>query len=112
MCKTKCGVEYMTAELDWPRFLQDQTKFREDERAEKYSGPWNLSGAIRRRSAALQFARRNLRLGRRPRLQGGADPLLGRQAVRPRESRRVARLLRGGQGHCRPIWAQRHRALD
>ena len=46
------------------------------------------------------------------RLQGRADPDLGRAAVRPREGRRERDLLRRGQGRLRRRGRRDHRALD
>ena len=70
-------------------------------------GPAHLSRAVRRRRAAVQLARRDCPLGRWPRLQGRADPDLGR-ARRSTSRRRPSQdLLRRRQGHARRRTASR-----
>ena len=50
-------------------------------------GTCDISGAVRRRRGAVQFVRRDVQMGGLARLQGRADPGLGRPAVRPRQGR-------------------------
>ena len=57
-------------------------------------------GAIRRRRGAVQLVRRDVRVGGLARLQGRADPGLGRAAHRSRQGRVVEDLLRRAGGHC------------
>ena len=54
----------------------------------------------------------SMRLGGRPRLQGRADPDLGRPPVRSEEGGRLQGLLRRGEGHLRRCRRRDHRTVD
>ena len=61
--------------------------------AEHGQGTRDLSCAVCRRFRTVQFLEGDLRVGRGPRLQGGADPDLGRPPVRSGESCGIEGLL-------------------
>ena len=61
---------------------------REEVGAQDHQGTGNFPGTVRGRRRPFQFAEIDCRMGRRPRLQGRADPHLGRASVRPQEGGR------------------------
>ncbi len=85
---------------------------REDNMASNIKGPAIFLAQFAGDARTVQFAAFDHQMGGVARLQGRADPDLGRAAVRSGEGRDIQGLLRRGQGHLQGRRRRDHRAVD